>query len=202
MTNHLVNLIISYLIIFWIFLNVKRSYVNPVSEKMKTLSSSYFFAFLYKDCGKNLIVFWILISAANTLLYASIWTKKKKNSIFEYNYIMYRLWFIGIKSHVEWKKKNKFSVHTHSPRIVSNEILYSKILTLVQWVKIIIQNAYKLYKFLVFGLFLNILLMFCNTPFLGTIYNFSFIFHTRIWLFTEGHFKVWCIFFNVYTRCF
>lgn len=154
-----------------------------------------FFAFLYKDCGKNLIVFWILISAANTLLYASIWTKKKQNSIFEYNYIMYRLWFIGIKSHVEWKKTNKFNVHTHSPRIVSNEILYSKILTLVQWVKIIIQNAYKLYKFLVFGLFLNILLMFCNTPFLGTIYNFSFIFHTRIWLFTEGHFKVWCIFF-------
>lgn len=154
-----------------------------------------FFAFLYKDCGKNLIVFWILISAANTLLYASIWTIKKQNSIFEYNYIMYRLWFIGIKSHVEWKKNNKFSVHTHSPRIVSNEILYSKILTLVQWVEIIIQNAYKLYKFLVFGLFLNILLMFCNTPFLGTIYNFSFIFHTRIWLFTEGHFKVWCIFF-------
>lgn len=127
--------------------------------------------------------------------------KTQKNSIFEYNYIMYRLWFIGIKSHVEWKK-NKFSVHTHSLRIVSNEILYSKILTLVQWVKIIIQNAYKLYKFLVFGLFLNILLMFCNTPFLGTIYNFSFIFHTRIWLFTEGHFKVWCIFFNVYMRCF
>lgn len=202
MTNHLVNLIISYLIIFWIFLNVKRSYVNPVSEKMKTLSSSYFFAFLYKDCGKNLIVFWILISAANTLLYASIWTKNKTKlyfwiQLYHVSFVIYRY-----KITCRMKKKNKFSVHTHSPRIVSNEILYSKILTLVQWVKIIIQNAYKLYKFLVFGLFLNILLMFCNTPFLGTIYNFSFIFHTRIWLFTEGHFKVWCIFFNVYTRCF
>lgn len=156
-----------------------------------------FFAFLYKDCGKNWIVFWILISAANTLLYASIWTKKKKKTLFLNTIIS----CIVCDLYVEWKK-NKFSVHTHSPRIVSNEILYSKILTLVQWVKIIIQNAYKLYKFLVFGLFLNILLMFCNTPFLGTIYNFSFIFHTRIWLFTEGHFKVWCIFFNIYMRCF
>lgn len=201
MTNHLMNLIISYLIIFWFFLNVKRSYVNPVSEKMKKLSSSYFLPFCTKIVGKIELYFefW---SRLQTHYYTLLFGQKKNNSIFEYNSIMYRLWFIGIKSHVEWKKKNKFSVHTHSPRIVSNEILYSKILTLVQWVKIIIQNAYKLYTFLVFGLFLNILLMFCNTPFLGTIYNFSFIFHTRIWLFTEGHFKVWCIFFNVYMRCF
>lgn len=78
---------------------------------------------------------------------------KKNTSIFEYNNIMYRLWFLRIKWHVEGKKKQIQSVHTHSPRIVSKEILYSKILPLVQWVKIIIQNAYKLYKFLVYGLF-------------------------------------------------
>lgn len=131
----------------------------------------------YLDKKKNKLYFWI--------------------QLYHVSFVIYRY-----KITCRMKKKNKFSVHTHSPRIVSNEILYSKILTLVQWVKIIIQNAYKLYKFLVFGLFLNILLMFCNTPFLGTIYNFSFIFHTRIWLFTEGHFKVWCIFFNVYMRCF
>lgn len=201
MTNHLVNLIISYLIIFWIFLNVKRSYVNPVSEKMKTLSSSYFLPFCTKIVGKIELYFefW---SRLQTHYYTLLFGQNKTKlyfwiQLYHVSFVIYRY-----KITCRMKKKNKFSVHTHSPRIVSNEILYSKILTLVQWVKIIIQNAYKLYKFLVFGLFLNILLMFCNTPFLGTIYNFSFIFHTRIWLFTEGHFKVWCIFFNVYMRCF
>lgn len=185
------------------FFKCKKILCKSCQWENEDIKLFIFFAFLYKDCGKNLIiiVFWILISAANTLLYASIWTKKKKLyfwiQLYHVSFVIYRY-----KITCRMKKKNKFSVHTHSPRIVSNEILYSKILTLVQWVKIIIQNAYKLYKFLVFGLFLNILLMFCNTPFLGTIYNFSFIFHTRIWLFTEGHFKVWCIFSNVYMRCF
>lgn len=200
MTNHLMNLIISYLIIFWFFLNVKRSYVNPVSEKMKKLSSSYFLPFCTKIVGKIELYFefW---SRLQTHYYTLLFGQKKQLyfwiQLYHVSFVIYRY-----KITCRMKKKNKFSVNTHSPRIVSNEILYSKILTLVQWVKIIIQNAYKLYKFLVFGLFLNILLMFCNTPFLGTIYNFSFIFHTRIWLFTEGHFKVWCIFFNVYMRCF
>lgn len=95
------------------FFKCKKILCKSCQWENEDIKLFIFFAFLYKDCGKNLIVFWILISAANTLLYASIWTKKN-NSIFEYNYIMYRLWFIGIKSHVEWKKKQIQCPYTFS----------------------------------------------------------------------------------------
>lgn len=94
------------------FFKCKKILCKSCQWENEDIKLFIFFAFLYKDCGKIELYFefW---SRLQTHYYTLLFGQKtKQNSIFEYNYIMYRLWFIGIKSHVEWKKKpNSVSIH-------------------------------------------------------------------------------------------